>query len=120
MLTIPLQYQGLHLFRPPYRECTPLDPNSHPGEGEPGAAAVWFMGPSRRIGDELRWCALRPPSLPLFIVLPSPEQVPELADTLRSLPALKPTGTRHSPAVMPRTVAAGRAHSVSATSSPRT
>ena len=106
MLTIPLQYQGLHLFRPPYRECTPLDPNSHPGEARPGEAAVWFMRPSRTAADELRWCAVRPPSLPLFVVLPTPEQIPEMAGTLRVLPSLRPKGVL--PGVGPGTVVALR------------
>lgn len=92
MLVIPLQHQGLQLFRPPYRTCTPIDADSHPGEPGPGAAAVWFMAAGRPVMDELRWAALRPRSLPLFIVLPSPEQVPELVEALRALPGLRPKG----------------------------
>ena len=80
MLSIPLQHQGLQLFRPPYRECTPIDPNAHPGETEPGHAAVWFMSPEGAVEEELRWSALRPASLPLFVVLPPPALVPDLAD----------------------------------------
>ena len=92
MLTIPLQYHGLQLFRPPYQSCVPIDANSHPGELGPGEAAVWFMGPSARLEDELRWAAVRPRGLPLFIVLPPPEQVTEIAGALRVLPALRPKG----------------------------
>ena len=92
MIVIPLQYQGLHLFRPPYRECTIIDPDAHPGDPGPGEAAVWFMGPGRRVHDELRWCALRPRGMPLFIVLPAPADVPDLADVLRLLPGLRPRG----------------------------
>lgn len=92
MLSIPLQHQGLQLFRPPYRECTPIDPNAHPGDAEPGHAAVWFMGPESAVEDELRWAALRPRSLPLFAVLPPPALVPELAEALRALPELRPKG----------------------------
>lgn len=92
MLTIPLQYQGLHLFRPPYRECTIVDPDAHPGEPRPGEAAVWFMGATRRLEDELRWCALRPRGLPLFVVLPTPDEVPALVEALRLLPTLRPKG----------------------------
>ena len=121
MLTIPLQHEGLHLFRPPYRGCAPVDPNGHPGGPAPGEAAVWFMRPSRHITDELRWCALRPAAFPLFVILPAPEQVPELVQTLRSVPALRPKGVLPGvgsgtmaalrtllaapPAVLPRSVA---------------
>ena len=92
MIVIPLQYQGLHLFRPPYRECTVIDPDAHPGDPGPGEAAVWFMGPGRRVHDELRWCALRPRSMPRFIGLPAPADVPDLAEVLRLLPGLRPRG----------------------------
>lgn len=92
MLTIPLQYQGLQLFRPPYHSCTPLDPDSHAGDLRPGEAAVWFMRPSSRIADELRWAAVRPTGMPLFIVLPRPDHVRTLANILPALPALKPRG----------------------------
>ena len=92
MLSIPLQHHGLQLFRPPYRECTPIDPNAHPGETEPGHAAVWFMSPEGAVEEELRWSALRPASLPLFVVLPPPALVPDLADALQALPDLRPRG----------------------------
>lgn len=92
MLAIPLQYQGLQLFRPPYQSCTPLDAESHPGDLRPGESAVWFMRASARTADELRWAALRPVGMPLFIVLPRPEEVPDLADILPALPGLKPKG----------------------------
>lgn len=92
MLVIPLQYQGLQLFRPPYRTCNPIDPDSHPGELQPGESAVWFMAPGPRIEEELRWAALRPRGLPLFLVLPPPEQVPELVGILRAVPGLRVRG----------------------------
>ena len=92
MLTIPLQYQGLQLFRAPYHTCTPLDAESHPGNLRPGEAAVWFMRPGPRIAEELRWAALRPIGMPLFIVLPQPEEIPDLATILPALPNLKPKG----------------------------
>lgn len=92
MLTIPLQYQGLQLFRPPYHTCTPFDAESHPGNLRPGEAAVWFMRPGPQTADELRWAALRPHGMPLFIVLPRPEQIPDLAQILSALPNLKARG----------------------------
>lgn len=92
MLSIPLPYQGLHLFRPPYRECTPIDANAYPGEVQPGHAAVWFMASDRPVVEELRWAALRPHGLPIFVVLPPPGQVPSMADALRALPDLRPKG----------------------------
>lgn len=92
MLVIPLQQQGLQLFRPPYRTCDPINPDSHPGHLQPGEAAVWFMGAGGRPEDELRWTAVRPRGLPLFVVLPPPDQVPELAGFLRALPGLRPRG----------------------------
>ena len=92
MLTIPLQYQGLQLFRPPYHACTPLDADSYPSDLRPGESAVWFMRPGPRAADELRWAALRPVGMPLFIVLPRPEQIPHLAHVLPAVPGLKPRG----------------------------
>lgn len=106
MLAIPLRHQGLQLFRPPYQRCDPIEPDSYPGTLEPGEAAVWFMAPGARIHDELRWAAVRPRGLPLFVVLPTPEEVYELADVLRLVPGLRPKGVL--PGVGPGTLDALR------------
>lgn len=106
MLAIPLRYHGLQLFRPPYQGCDPIDPDAYPGTREPGEAAVWFMTPGAGIQDELRWAAVRPRGLPLFVVLPTPEQVYALADVLRFVPGLRPKGVL--PGVGPGTLLALR------------
>lgn len=84
--------RGLHLFRPPYDSYDPIDPNWHPDPLDPGAAVVWFMTPNGAAYSELDWLWARPRSLPFFMVLPEPEDVPPLAHILRSVPDLGPRG----------------------------
>jgi AraC-like DNA-binding protein len=84
--------RGLQLFRPPYQSCESLDLGWRPGRPEPGAAAVWFMSPASQVYTELEWLWERPASLPFFIVLPEPEDIPPLASVLRSVPELRPRG----------------------------
>lgn len=83
---------GLHLFRPPYLTCEEITPQWRPRALEPGAAAVWFMSPQGRVYEEVTWLWERPRSLPFFIVLPEPEDIPPLASVLRSVPDLGPRG----------------------------
>lgn len=92
MLSVPIDPRGLQLFRPPYASCSPIDANTSPAPFEPGLAAVWFMARDREVLDELQWAAVRPRSLPLFIVLPGVEDVPAMVDVLRVLPSLRPKG----------------------------
>jgi AraC-like DNA-binding protein len=84
--------RGLQLFRPPYRTYEPVDLGWQVADPEPGAAAVWFMAPEGSVYAELDWIWDRPRSLPFFIVLPEPEDVPPLAGVLRSLPDMNPRG----------------------------
>lgn len=86
------QPRGLQLFRPPYDACSPIDPGTSPAPFEPGLAAVWFMAPHREMMQELQWAAIRPRSVPLFIVLPEPEDIPAMVEVLRVLPSLRPRG----------------------------
>jgi AraC-like DNA-binding protein len=84
--------RGLQLFRAPYRGCEPLDLGWKPERPEPGAAAVWFVTPASHVYAELEWIQERPRSLPFFIVLPEPEDIPPLATVLRMIPELGPRG----------------------------
>jgi AraC-like DNA-binding protein len=84
--------RGLQLFQPPYRACEPIDPAWRPAVPEPGAAVVWFMSLESACYTELDWLWDRPRSLPLFVVLPEPEDVPPLAGILQSVPELAPRG----------------------------
>jgi AraC-like DNA-binding protein len=93
---MPIQPQALHrglqLFRPPYQFCEPLDLDWRPRVSEPGTAAVWFMVPEASVYPELEWLWERPRTMPFFIVLPEPEDIPPLASVLRSVPDLGPRG----------------------------
>jgi AraC-like DNA-binding protein len=88
----PTSPRGLQLFRPPYGTCEPLDLGWRPDVPEPGAAAVWFIRPEGHVYTELDWLLERPRSLPFFIVLPEPEDIPPLATALRAIPELRPRG----------------------------
>jgi len=88
----PTPPQGLYLIRPPYGGLEPMSPSTHPEPVQPGVAAVWFMAPRGEVYTELEWLWERPRSLPFFIVLPEPEDVPPLATILRSVPELGPRG----------------------------
>lgn len=92
MRTTFLAPRGLQLFRPPYSGCEPIDPGTSPAPFEPGLSAVWFMAPDGNVMDELQWAAIRPRSVPLFVVLPPPAQIPALVDVLRAVPSLRPKG----------------------------
>jgi AraC-like DNA-binding protein len=81
---------GLHLFRPPYQRCEPLPLHWSPDLLLPGAAVVWFMAPTEQVVAELEWLWERPRTLPLFLVLPEPEDVPPLASLLRGVSDLAP------------------------------
>jgi AraC-like DNA-binding protein len=87
-----LQPRGLQLFRPPYRACEAIEPSWRPAGPAPGAAVVWFMSLESRSYAELDWLWDRPRSLPFFVVLPEPEDVPLLAGVLRTVPDLGPRG----------------------------
>jgi hypothetical protein len=93
---MPIQPQALHrglqLFRPPYQFCEPLDLDWRPRVSEPGTAAVWFMVPEASVYPELEWLWERPRTMPFFIVLPEPEDIPPLASVLRSVPIWGPEG----------------------------
>lgn len=83
---------GLHLFRPPYTRCEPVEPSWSGESVEPGASLVWFMAPVGEIYPELEWVRSRPAWLPLFVVLPEPEDILPIAGILRSVPELNPRG----------------------------
>lgn len=83
---------GLHVFRPPYRSCEPLDTSWRPEPVEPGGSVVWFMRSTAQVWDELSWVMDRPRSLPFLLVLPEPEEVPPLVPILRTIPDLRPRG----------------------------
>lgn len=84
--------KGLFLFRPPYHDCQPISTAWEPPDLEPGAAVVWFMAPGPAARRELEWIEQRPASMPLFIVLPPPEEILDLANILRAVPTLSPRG----------------------------
>ncbi len=87
-----LPRNGLCLFRPPYRSCERITLRWRPEPPMPGGAVVWFMGPGPTAEEELAWVVERPRSLPLFIVLPPPEEILPLAGILRVVPELRPKG----------------------------
>lgn len=97
---------GLFLFRPPYRVCEPVSLSWQPESILPGAAIAWFMAPVPEAYSELEWLQDRPASLPVFIVLPEPEDIAPLAPILRAIPELRPRGVL--PAGGPGTEAALR------------
>lgn len=103
----PTPLRGLQLFRPPYGRCEPLDLGWQPDVPAPGAAAVWFITPESSVYNELEWLWDRPRSLPLFIVLPEPEDIPPLASVLRTIPELGARGVL--PSVVTGTTGALRA-----------
>jgi AraC-like DNA-binding protein len=83
--------KGLSLFRPPYRVCTPVDGDLRSASA-PGASLVWYMTPTGQVEREFEVVRYRPPSLPLFIVLPEPEEILPLTTLLRAVPGLRPRG----------------------------
>ncbi|MFP4624553.1 MAG: helix-turn-helix domain-containing protein [Gemmatimonadota bacterium] len=87
-----LPRHGLFHFRHPYRDFEPVRLGWRPDAPDPGGAVVWFMAPVGNIYPELDWVSERPGWLPLFIVLPEPEDVLPIAPILRVLPELGPRG----------------------------
>ncbi len=85
-----LPRQGLFRFCPPYRSYEPVQLGWSPHEPEPGGSAVWFMAPEGSIYPELEWVRARPAWLPLFIVLPQPEDIASIASILRHIPDTRP------------------------------
>jgi AraC-like DNA-binding protein len=90
---------GLQVLRPPYRRCQPIDPGWLPSDPQPGAAVVWFIRPAAQAYTELEWLSERPTSLPFFLVLPDPEDIPPLTPILRWVPELRPRGVLPSTAL---------------------
>jgi AraC-like DNA-binding protein len=88
----PTRRAGLFLFRPPYKACEPISTTWSPEDLLPGAAVVWFMAPVGEVYAELDWVRERPGSLPLFVVLPEPEDIAPLATVLRAIPGVAPKG----------------------------
>jgi AraC-like DNA-binding protein len=83
--------RGLSLFSPPYHACIPIAPR--PGvAASPGSSLVWYMTPSPDVERELEAVRHRPPALPLFVVLPEPEEIVALTHLLRAVPGLRPRG----------------------------
>lgn len=83
---------GLHLFRPPYTSCDPIELGWSPEPFDPGGSIVWFMAPSDSVYAEMEWISDRPRSLPFFVVLPEPENILPLSHMLRRVPDLGPRG----------------------------
>ncbi len=86
----PLPTQGLYRFDAPYLDYEPIQLGWTPEEPAPGGSVVWFMAPVGDIYPELEWVRSRPDGLPLFIILPQPEEILPLAPILRSVPDLRP------------------------------
>lgn len=82
--------QGLLEFRPPYHSFSPLPLGWSPEEPDPGGAVVWFMSPTPGIYPEMEWVHDRPSWLPLFVVLPRPDEIVAIAPILRSLADCRP------------------------------
>ncbi len=84
---------GLHLFRPPYYTFERIEP-AIPADPapQPGASVVWFMKAVGALWAELDWVVEKPRSLPLFVVLPEPEDIAPVVPVLRHVPELRPRG----------------------------
>lgn len=82
--------QGLFRFFSPYKSCEPVQLGWSPHDPEPGGSAVWRMAATGNIYPELEWVRSRPTWLPLFIVLPQPEEIQPIAPILRHIPDLRP------------------------------
>lgn len=86
----PIPEQGLFRFGHPYQSYTPVELGWSPHEPEPGGSLVWLMAAAGNIYPELEWVRSRPAWLPLFIVLPQPEDIQPIAPILRHIPDLRP------------------------------
>lgn len=87
-----LPQQGLFRFSPPYQDFHPVERGWSPDPPAPGSSVVWFMAPVGDVYGEMDWVRDRPHWLPLFVVLPEPEDILPLAPLLRALPGLRPRG----------------------------
>lgn len=87
-----LPRKGIVVFQPPYRDFG--TGTAAPGETSftPGAALVWFIAPGPHVIGEMAQVRQRDRSLPLFIVLPEPEDILPVAPLLRAVPDLRPRG----------------------------
>lgn len=92
MHTDALPTQGLFRFHPPYQDLEPVELGWSPADPEPGGSVVWFMAAAGNIYPELDWVRDRPGWMPLFVVLPPPEEILPIAPILRSVPDVAPRG----------------------------
>ena len=88
----PLPRDGLFVFEPPYQTFTAGDGQLAGWATVPGAALVWFIAPGPGLGDLIDKARHRPRSVPLFVVLPEPEEIRDVVPTLRAIPGLRPRG----------------------------
>jgi AraC-like DNA-binding protein len=86
----PLPTQGLFHFDAPYRLYRPVQLGWSPEEPAPGGSVVWFMSAVGDIYPELEWLRSRPDWLPLFVILPQPDDILPIAPILRGVPDLRP------------------------------
>lgn len=82
--------QGLFYFEHPYQQYQPVSLGCAPEKVTPGSSVVWFMAPVGNIYLELDWVRARPHWLPLFVVLPDPDDILPIASILRHISDLRP------------------------------
>lgn len=81
---------SVSLFHPPYQGLTAFDHDWSRYQLPPrGLALVWNLASSQKEHED-RLIAARPYGVPLFVILPDPEDIQRVFPVLRRLPALNP------------------------------
>jgi AraC-like DNA-binding protein len=83
--------QSVFLMKPPYLTLNPAGTNWQV-ENLPlkGIAVVWFLHDARSQESEFAHLRIRPPGMPLFVVLPHPEAIPQTMPMLTHVSLLQP------------------------------
>ncbi|HEX7051389.1 MAG TPA: AraC family transcriptional regulator [Longimicrobiales bacterium] len=81
----------LALFAPPYERLSPIDISWTPPTLPPrGLALVWWLADGSEQEDQFQWLYERPHGLPVFIVLPPPDDLKRALPLLRYVNAVDP------------------------------
>lgn len=82
--------RGLFYFGPPYQSYRPVSLGWTLHEPPPGTCIAWFMAGAGEIFQEFQWVRARPSWLPLFVVLPQPQDILSIAPHIKTIPELRP------------------------------